>query len=100
MAIICILFCDGCGACRAATAAGPVAAEQSRTSFGLPDAPSTSHWRPIVVLHGRSPATATRVEAAKAGDSMFFNRDKLKKEAGIDMDAEDAAAAKADKAGK
>eukprot|EP00964_Phaeocystis_antarctica_P001410 scaffold739_cov105-Phaeocystis_antarctica.AAC.4 len=35
-------YTTDCGTCRAATAAGARAAEQSRASLGRPDAPSTS----------------------------------------------------------
>ena len=48
----------------AVAAAGPCAAEQSRASLGLRDATSTSHWRPIVLLRGRSPATGHQHRAS------------------------------------
>ena len=48
----------------AVAAAGPCAAEQSRASLRLRDAPSTSHGRPIVLLRGRSPATGHQHRAS------------------------------------
>ena len=64
----CILCCEVATVVEhvvgAVAAAGPCAAEQSRASLGLRDATSTSHWRPIVLLRGRSPATGHQHRAS------------------------------------